>query len=175
MGYEYEFDARVGEERIENIKARAPFTIPQMEGEFRTKTPRLGILFGYDGKVEKLAPSAALEHRPPSEDGKGEWAPAGVLRFDEPTEIMRAEMTLENLRESSVLSYRHDPGVALLWVASVGLIVLMTARIYLPWYQIRCHVDNSGERVEITVGVRMVGIFTRPARLREKMSRALPA
>ncbi len=175
MGYEYEFDMRVGEDTIENIKARTPFTIPQMEGEFRTKTPRLGILFAYDGSVEKLAPSARLEHKPPSGDGKGEWAPAGVLRFGEPTEIMRAEMTIENLRESSVLSYRYDPGVPLLWVASVGLIVLMTARIYLPWYQLRCHVDSSGELAEITVGVRMVGIFTRPARLREKMSRALPA
>lgn len=172
-GYEYEFDMRVGDEIIENIKARTPFTIPQMEGEFRTKTPRLGILFAYDGSVEKLAPSAGLEHRPPSGGKEGEWTPAGVLRFGEPTDIMHAEMTLENLRESSVLSYRFDPGVPLLWVAGIGLVILMTARIYLPWYQLRCHVDGSGERPRITIGIRMVGLFTRPARLQKKMSEAL--
>jgi hypothetical protein len=173
MGYEYAFDLHVGDEIIEDIQARSPFTIPQMEGEFRIKNPRMGILFGYDGAVEKLAPSADLQHRPPSEKKKPEWTTTGNLPIGHPAEIMHARMMLDNLREGSVLSYRFDPGVPLLWVAGMGLVILMTARIYLPWYQLRCHIDGSGDHAKVAVSIRMMGLLARPERVQQKLSDVL--
>jgi hypothetical protein len=173
MGYEYAFDLHVGEETIENIKAQSPFTIQQMEGEFRIKNPRMGILFRYDGAVEMLTPLANLQHRPPSEKKKPEWTTAGNLPIGHPTEIMHARMMLDNLREGSLLSYRFDPGVPLLWVAGMGLVVLMTARIYLPWYQLRCHVGGSGDHAKVTVSIRMMGLLARPERVQQKLSDVL--
>jgi hypothetical protein len=173
MGCDYEFDLHVGEETIENIKAGIPFTIPQMEGEFQLKDPRLGMLFAYDGTIEKLAPRAKLQHRPPLEKRNAEWTTAGDLPIGRPTEIMHALMRLENLRESSVLKYRFDPGVPLLWIAGIGLVFLMTARIYFPWYQLRCHVDGSGEQAQVTASIRMMGLLARPARLQQKLCKVL--
>jgi cytochrome c biogenesis protein len=173
MGYEYSFDLRAGEEIIEGITAGSPFTIPQMEGEFRIRSPRIGILFRYDGTVEKLTPSADLQHRPPSEKEKSEWATAGTLPIGDPTEIMRVGMVLDNLREGSVLSYRFDPGVPLLWIAGMGLVILMTARIYLPWYQLRCHVNVSDDHARVTVSIRMMGLLARPERVQQRLARAL--
>lgn len=173
IGYEYRFDLGVGEETIEGIEAGKPFAIPQMEGEFRIRNLRLGMVFGYDGSAEKLTPSAKLQHRPPSNDEKPPWSTAGELLIGEPAEIMHAEMTLDNLRQSSILSYRYDPGVPLLWVAGMGLVVLMAARVYLPWYQLRCHVESSDERTRFAISIRMMGLFARPTRLRRKLSDAL--
>jgi cytochrome c biogenesis protein ResB len=167
MAYDYEFDLEVGEEIIEGIKIYEPFTIPQMEGEFRVATPRLGTFYRLDGRVEELTPSAGLEHRPPTRGGHAKWTAVGEMLIGRPTQIMRAEMRLYNLVESSILSYRHDPGVPLLWVAAIGLLILMCARIYLPWYQVRCHVEGA----QVTISIRVIGLFARPSRLVEKLSR----
>ncbi len=172
IGYEYEFDLTVGGEILEDIKAREPFTIPQMEGEFRISAPHVGILFGYDGGVERLEPSAKLQHRPPSGAEEPKWSTAGEIASGRSTEVMHAEMKLDSIRASSVLSYRYDPGVPLLWVAGIGLVILVAARIYLPWYQVRCHVDGSSDRALISVSIRMVGLFARPERLRQRLSKA---
>jgi len=172
VGYEYEFDLNVGGEIIEDIQAREPFTIPQMEGKFRISALHTGILFSYDGGAEKLAPSAKLQHRPPSAPQKPKWDTVGKLVFGRPAELMHAEMTLDNLRASSVLSYRYDPGAPVLWVAGIGLVILMAARIYFPWYQVRCHFDDSPSRALVTVSIRMVGLFARPTRLKQKISKA---
>lgn len=173
MGYDYQFDLSVGQETIENVKAGVPFTIPQMEGEFRIKDPRMGMLFAYDGTVKKLAPRATLQHRPPSGKLKAAWTTAGNLPIGRPTEIMHVPLKLDNLKVSSVLSYRFDPGMPLLWVAGIGLIILMAARIYFPWYQLRCHVEGVGEQTQVAVSVRMMGLLARPARMQQKLCNVL--
>jgi hypothetical protein len=51
--------------------------------------------------------------------------------------------------------------------------LLMGLRIYMPWYQVHCHVDRMNGRTLITVSIRMVGLFARPERLKLRMSDAL--
>ena len=172
IGYEYKFDLNAGGENIEDVTVREAFTIPQMEGEFRISSPHTGILFRLDESVEKLTPSAKLQHRPPSGPENQEWTTVGEMTIGQPVEILHAEMTLTSMRESSVLSYRYDPGIPLLWVAGMALVVLMATRIYLPWYQVRCHAEDSTSKTMVTASIRVVGLFARPARLKQKLSNA---
>ncbi|MBI4830689.1 MAG: hypothetical protein HY801_03875 [Candidatus Lindowbacteria bacterium] len=169
MGYEYAFDLQVGDDTLANIQAEAPFTIPQMEGEFRVRTPRLGSVFRRDGSVEILSPSAKLQYRPPAGQGEPTWNTVADLSPGVTTEAMHTQMKLDNLRESSVLSYRYDSGVPILWVATTLLMFLMALRIYLPWYQVRCHADDTSGRTVVTVSVRMVGLFARPEVVKKKL------
>ncbi|MBI5115249.1 cytochrome c biogenesis protein ResB [Candidatus Poribacteria bacterium] len=179
--YDYAFDLQVGDDTLLGIQAETPFMIPQMEGEFRLKTPRLGSLFRRDGSIQILLPSAKLQHRPPEDapDRSPDSPPAGnsarpwntvaELSLGTTTEAMHMNMRLDNLRESSVLSYRYDPAVPVLWLATTLLMVAMAVRIYLPWYQVRCHADNTTGRTVITVSLRLVGLFTRPEILKRKL------
>jgi hypothetical protein len=173
IGYEYEFDLEVGGETLTSILAETPFMIPQMEGEFRLRTPRVGTLFRYDGRIELLAPSAKLQHRPPAGQGERRWTTVARMVVGQPAEVMRTDMALRNLRESSVLGYRCDPGVPLLWASTVVLMVVMVLRIYLPWYQVRCHVDDSTGRTLVTISIRMVGLFASPERQKQKLCEGL--
>jgi len=168
----YEFDLHLGDETIEGVRELVPFAIPQMEGEFRVAAPRLGTLLKYDGTAEELVSSADLQHRPPAEGREAEWNTVGEMPLGASVEIMHAEMRLDNLVESGILSYRHDPGVPLLWIAGFGLLVLMSIRIYCPWYQLRCHVEDTDERTQVTISIRMIGLLAGPTRLERKLSRA---
>ena len=173
IGYEYEFDLEVGGETLTGILTESPFVIPQMEGEFLLRTPRLGTLFRYDGRVEMLAPSAKLQYRPPAGQGDRRWTTVARMVVGQPAKVMRTDLVFRNLRESSVLGYRLDPGVPLLWASTVMLMVVMALRIYLPWYQVRCHVDDSSGRTLVTVSIRMVGLFASPEQQKQKLCAGL--
>ncbi len=167
-GYDYQFDLRVGDETLTDIQAETPFSIPSIEGELRLSTPRVGALFRYDGGRQTLSPSTKLQYRPPQEPRA--WTTVADLSLGQPTEVMQTRLMLTSLRESSVLSYRYDPGVRLLWFSTAALLILMALRLYLPWYQVRCHADTSSGRTVVTAGVRMVGLFARPDRVLKKLS-----
>jgi len=173
IGYDYECSLTVADELIPNVPAGEPFTIPQMEGEFRLNTPRLGTLFRYDGKIAVLSPTAELQYRPPALPRKRKWTTVADLPLAQTREAMHTRMTLNSIRQSSVLSYRYDPGVPLLWFAATAALIFMALRIYMPWYQVHCHADSSTGRIIIAVSIRLVGLFARPERLREKLKDAL--
>ena len=84
-------------------------------------------------------------------------------------EVMHAEMVLRRLKERGIVGYRHDPGVPLLRASIAVLILVMALRIYLPWYQIRCHADDSTDRTLVTISIRMVGLFARTEREKQKL------
>ncbi|GAB4353060.1 MAG: cytochrome c biogenesis protein ResB [Candidatus Abyssubacteria bacterium] len=168
IGYDYQFNLKVGEETLSDIQANAPFSIPAIEGDLRLRTPKVGVLFRYDGRLQILSPSATLEYRPPREPRT--WSTVAELRLNQPKEVMQTQLTMTGFRESSVLSYRYDPGVPLLWIATAALMILMTLRLYVPWYQVRCHSETSNGRTLVTAGIRMVGLFARPDRIMQKLS-----
>jgi len=173
IGHRYEMDLEVGDETFRGIVAETPFTIPQMEGEFRLRTPKLGTLYKYDGTVQVLAPSAKLEHRPPIGRGERIWTTVARMVAGKPTEVMHAHMTIADIRGSSVLGYRRGPGGPLLWISTTVLVVMMALRLYLSWYQIRCHADDSTGRTLVTISIRMVGLFASPEREKQRLCDAL--
>jgi len=173
LGYRHIFDLNIGEETLHDILAEAPFTIPQMEGEFVVKTPRIGSLLTYDGAEEKLEPSAIIHYRPPAGQGECNWNTVGKMIVGRPVEVMHAKMALNNVRQSSVLGCRHTPGRPLIGIIGALVAVLMVLRICLPWYQVHCHADGSSGRTLVTSSIKMVGLFARPERLAEALRAAL--
>ena len=173
IGCEYEFDLQAGGEVLTGIPVGKTFTIPQMEGEFRLRNPHIGILYKDEERVPLSLPWAELEHRPPSAQAGARWSSVGKLVLQEPSEVMHAEMVLTDLRESSILSYRYDPGRPFLLFAFAAMLVVMVLRLYCPWYQVRCHTDDSAGHSLVTVSIRMMGLLARPERMKQKISQAL--
>lgn len=172
---DYKFSLNVGDTTIEGISEGELFSLPQMEGEFRLVSPCKGILLGHKGEIEILAPSAMLQYRPPSGPATGNWADVGRLTIGRSAEVMRTEMILSDFREKIILRSRYDPALPFLWFAGAAVLVLMALRIYLPWYQLRCHADTSSGRLLVTVSIRMVGLLAQPEQLKEKLIDALRA
>lgn len=173
IGCEYRFDINVGGETLKGILVEEPFSMPQMEGSFRIRNPRAGTVFTDDEKMHISTPSVELQHRPPTNQTEREWITVGKLALGKMTDIMHAEMMLENLKEISVLGYRYGPGIPVHWIACAAALFLMIFRIYLPWYQVRCHADDSTGQSLITVSIRMVGLFARPKGLKHKITETL--
>lgn len=169
IGCEYEFQLQVGDETLDAIVAEEPFTISQFEGTLRLRTPHAGRLYTYDGRVVILAPSTKLLYRPPRDATDDPWATIAELALGEKRTVMHTELTLTSMKKSSVLRYRYDPGASLLWGAASLLLALMCLRIYLPWYQVRVLAEHTAGRAHITVSVRMVGLFARPERMKERL------
>ena len=53
-------------------------------------------------------------------------------------------LTLENPYEGSVLSYRHDPGVATLYIAITAFLIGLAIRTYWPSYRVQLWVEDGG-------------------------------
>jgi cytochrome c biogenesis protein ResB len=172
-GAGYSFELAVDDGVVTGIHAEEPFTIPQMEGEFRMVNPRAGTVVRYDGVAERVTPAARLQHRPPRGQGTGHWVTLAELTLGRPADVMHTGMTLIGFKEGSILRCRYDAGSSLLCLAAIVSILLMVGRIYLPWYQLRCHADGSRGWTLVTISVRMVGLLARPERLKQRLSEAL--
>jgi cytochrome c biogenesis protein ResB len=172
-GYEYSFNLSAGDEQLTGLEVQRPFSIPQMEGQFLLEAPRGGPVKGYDGAIKEVPIAATLKYHPPASSEKRAWQTVAQLVPGRPVDVMRTRMVLSDVKESSVLSYRHDPGVPILWLAFSSLLILMCLRIYLPWYQVHFYAEKMDARSQVTVSIRMIGLFARPERLKMRMSNAL--
>ncbi len=173
IGCEYRFDVNVGGETLKGILVGEPFSMPQMEGSFRIRNPRVGAVFRNDEKVHVSIPSFELQHRPLTNRTEHEWVTVGRLTLGKPVNIMHADMIFEDMKEVSILGYRHGPGIPVHWIACAAALLLMSFRIYLPWYQVRCHADDATGQSLVAVSVRMVGLFARPTSLQHKITETL--
>jgi cytochrome c biogenesis protein ResB len=67
----------------------------------------------------------------------------GNLSAEEPIEVEGYQLTLENPYEGSVLSYRHDPGVTLLYIAITLFIFGLAIRTYWPSYRVSLWIEEK--------------------------------
>jgi hypothetical protein len=167
------FDLQAGDLLISGIPADHPFTIPEMEGEFRLRNPRIGTLSSDDTTTSPSTPSAELQYRPPSVGSEPEWEPVAELLLGAPIEVMHSNLLLANLKLHSVINYNYGPQASYVWAAMAGVLIFMVLRLYLPWYQVRCHIEDSADQSVITISIRMVGLLARPQRLKQRISSAL--
>jgi cytochrome c biogenesis protein ResB len=108
------------------------------------------------------AAMTAEEEPPPPHGGPPERVEIGDLSLEEPLEIGDVTLRLENPYEGSILSYRHDPGVPLLYIAIVAFLVGLAIRTYWPSYRVRVWVEPTREGVKGRVALRATGMLGEP-------------
>ncbi len=133
---------------------------------------------GADTAVVAAADTAAIvaeEEPPPSQGGPPERVEIGDLSLEEPLEIGNVTLTLENPYEGSILSYRHDPGVPLLYIAIVTFLVGLAIRTYWPSYRVRVWVEPTREGVTARLALRGTGMLGEPDRAEAMLLKAFEA
>ncbi len=142
-----------GEEPIP-VKPNEPFTIKGQDGRFMLGTVRVGKLFRrFKEGYEDITPNVDIYLYPPMEEPKEGEAPGkpkrekvGNLKINEPDEIKGLTLYFNNFKEATVVSYRKDAGVPILWFASIMLFIAICIRIYFPYYKLQIHIEPVDDK-----------------------------
>lgn len=117
---------------------------------------RRGTLFKPDGTVDEIRPFVTLKEV--KEDGTG--VTLGRLHLGESMEIDGKSLRFEGFEETSILSYRYDPGVTLLWYAGFFVFAVMSLRCLGRWYMLRFRIDEEeGGKTTLTVAIHCRGLM----------------
>jgi len=151
--------------------------------------------------AEVAAEEAALAERPP-EDEAGELteaeaesagmelaeadsvvAPAppppperielGDLSAGEPLEVEGYTLTLENPYEGSVLTYRHDRGVLLLYIAVTVFMLGLAIRTYWPSYRVNIWIKGTSVGAVGKLLFRATGMLGEPEAAEDELAKVL--
>jgi len=183
MAYEQEFDIVVWKDGSEveraHTQAYVPFMLESLGGMFFPANLRVGTLFEKYHESRPIVPHTALSWQPPAMADADSLAPPperielGDLSAEEPLEVEGYALTLDNPYEGSVLSYRHDPGVALLYIAIVAFILGLSIRTYWPSYRVSLWVEDAPGGGVGRLTFRATGMLGEPAEIEERLAEEL--
>ncbi|MEE9614607.1 MAG: cytochrome c biogenesis protein ResB [Thermodesulfobacteriota bacterium] len=117
--------------------------VPGLDGELKFGTMRTGTLFKLDGTKEEITPFVMVK-RITSEGDKRKTEEFGRLDLHHSLTVDDKTITFISVEESSILSYRYDPGVWLLYIAGIFVLVAMSLRCFGGWYLVAFRVEEAG-------------------------------
>ncbi|MFQ5956883.1 MAG: cytochrome c biogenesis protein ResB, partial [Candidatus Brocadiales bacterium] len=161
--YEYKFDLYADDEKIEEKEGK--YTIPGIEGEFEAGQVVTGKLYLKDGSTYVLEPSVKLSYTPPESEQEaaetGKRLGPETFRFIEgkTQDVKGVKVRITNVRAATILSYRHDPGVPLLWIAAPVLFFAMLFRAWGRWCRASYIVEKRLKGSRLLVHLQMFGVW----------------
>ena len=93
----------------------------------------------------------------------------GDLSAGEPLEVEGFTLTLENPYEGSVLSYRHDPGVALIYIAIAAFMIGLGIRTYWPSYRVSLWIEETDNGALGKLVLRATGMLGEPRVIEDEL------
>ncbi|MEK7828911.1 MAG: cytochrome c biogenesis protein ResB, partial [Deltaproteobacteria bacterium] len=147
--------------------------IPGIDGMLKFDTIRTGTLFKKDGGTEKIKTftEAALIRK--DKNGKTETEKLGKLEHDGSLYIDDKRISLKEFKEASVLSYRYDPGVPILWWSGVTLLIAMALRVFGAWYRIIYRLEEKDGMPHLLLKIKTRGIMADEERLIKRLKYSL--
>jgi hypothetical protein len=154
MGYDQEVELIIRGKK-ERISPGKP--IPGKKGENLTiSNVKHGTLTRLDGKKEKIKPYLSLYRRKEGENKKSREK-IGDLKMGESGKIGGVAFTFSSFKEASVLSYRVDPSVNVLYYLSFFVVTLVTARLYLRRSRLKVEFIPGEGGVVVVANLRAEG------------------
>ncbi len=175
--YEYKFDLYANNEKIEEKDGK--YIIPGIDGEFEAGQVIAGKLYLKDGSVCALEPFVKLTYTPPegeqgaAEPGKKHGPETYKLIEGKTKDIKGVKVRIENVRAATILSYRHDPGVPLLWIAAPVLFFGMLFRAWGRWCRASYIVEGRPEGSRLLVHLQMFGVWGGERNMIERLKETL--
>ncbi|HHT9151923.1 MAG TPA: cytochrome c biogenesis protein ResB [Candidatus Hypogeohydataceae bacterium YC40] len=175
--YDYRFDLLANGVKVEP-DASGKYMLPGVEGEFTAQQVVSGTLLLKDGSKCIIRPFVKLAYMGGGPATPGEGKPASgreVFKIyeGERKEIKGVQVEVGNIKAGTVLSYRHDPGVPLLWIAAPVLFFGMLFRAWGRWLRTSYIVQKIPEGSQAYVQVQRAGIFGGEVRMMGKLRHTL--
>jgi cytochrome c biogenesis protein ResB len=165
--YDYRFDLFADGKKLE-ADEKGNYRLAGVEGELSTQQVIKGTLFLKDGSAATVRPFLKLAYASP--EGKME---VFKIYEGERKEIKGVKVEIKNIRAGTVLSYRHDPGVPLLWIAAPILFFGMLFRAWGRWLRAAYIVEKAPKGSHAYVQVLRAGIFGGEAGVIENLGQTL--
>jgi hypothetical protein len=118
-----------------------------------------GTLNKLDGTQEEIQPSISL-YRLKEGGSRRDRDKIGGVPLGESRKIAGMVFKFTGFKEASVLSYRVDPSVNILYYLSFFIIALITARLYLSQSRLKVVAAGSGGDGSVTVSLRREGAIS---------------
>ncbi|MDP3296261.1 MAG: cytochrome c biogenesis protein ResB [Thermodesulfovibrionia bacterium] len=139
MGYEQKTKVSVNGEILE-VENRVPFQVKGIEGKFVLGQLKLGTLFKKDGTKEKINPVTTVYYI--SDKNPYETEAIGEISLSKSLNVRGLIFEFKDYEEASSLSYRKDPGVWLVGLASLFVFLGLSVRSFGAWYRVQYAVED---------------------------------
>jgi len=139
MGYEQKTKVSVNGEILE-VENRVPFQVKGIEGKFVLGQLKLGTLFKKDGTKEKINPVTTVYYI--SDKNPYETEAIGEVSLGKSLNVRGLIFEFKDYEEASSLSYRKDPGVWLVGLASLFVFLGLSVRSFGAWYRVQYAVED---------------------------------
>ncbi len=175
--YEYKLDLYADDERIDEEDGK--YTIPGIVGEFEAGNVIAGRLYLKDGSICVIEPFVKLMYNPPeweqeAAETENKRGPEVFKLIQGRTEdIKGTRIRIENVRAGTILSYRHDPGVSLLWIAVPVLFFAMLFRAWGRWCRASYVVEKRPTGSRLLVHLQIFGVWGGEQNLIEKLKSSI--
>lgn len=146
--------------------------IPGLKGPLKFKTVITGTLHRLDKSVEEIRPYTIVT-RTVKTGQTTATREMGRLGFDGSIRVDGKRLTIAGFSQGTVLKYRYDPGVLLLWWGAIFVLVAMALRFYGAWYMAAYNLSETGGIVLIRLHVSTVGLRADKRRLIKRIEDAL--
>ena len=147
--------------------------IPGIEGMLKFGTVRTGTLFKKDGSIEKIKPFTEVALIKKDSNRKIETENLGKLEQDGGIYIDNKRISMREFKEVSILSYRNDPGVPILWWSGIVVLLAMSLRIFGAWYRIIYRIEEKDGMPHLLMKVKTRGLMADEARLIKRLQHSL--
>lgn len=159
-GYEQDIKIRVDRSALSlSAKPDEDFFIPGLDTPVRFSTFKAGLVHRLDGRIEKLRPFITVKRADASSGGKKNYPVIGTLTEADSLNVEGRNISLDDVLESSTLSYRYDPGVPVLWFAGICVLAAMAVRFYANWHTSAYNIIEDADGVILQINARAVGLF----------------
>lgn len=133
--------------------------LPGIENSIVFKNLRVGTLFKKDGTTEKIIPFVDVYMVKKTANDKKKKEKIGKLELGSSLTVEDKEVGIKEFKEATILSYRYDPGVPLLWFAGIMALVTMALRVYFAWYRIIYRVDEEQGAPLLKLSIKTRGLL----------------
>lgn len=160
--FDHSYKIRVGGNPILlEAEANAEVIIPGLARPLEFGSLTGGTLFKMDGGIERVVPRVKVRDAD-AED-------LGLLELGDTLEVDGVRVTFVDFIESSILTYRFDPGMAVLWWAGIFVLVVMALRFYGSWYRAEYMLDERDGIVRLSLSISSTGVASDPDKIAERV------
>lgn len=154
-------------------EADSELIIPGVDGALKFDTIRTGTLFKKDGGTEKINAFTEVALIKKDKNGETETEKLGKLEYDGGLYVGDERISLREFKEASVLSYRYDPGAAILWWSGAAMLIAMTLRVFGAWYRVIYRLGKKDGASYLLLTVKTKGLMANEERLVNMLKHSL--
>ena len=172
--YDYKFDIYANDKKV-NIGDDGKFKVEGVNGIFEKGDVIRGTFYRKDGIVSQIKPFVRLYYLSENTNDK-KPSKEDLGRFEENLgkEIKGIKIVVKNITAGTVLSYRYDPGLKLLWTATPMFFFGMLYRAWGRWYTVYYLLEKVDNRsVTLHLRIQKKGVWADENRIIKRLSEKL--